>query len=104
LDVTIAQNLFENDTNKLIGSMLLPYQCFLQTLPSYYCYDVCDIFLVFCCKCWLFVLIWQRQKTFLELCTVPVAAYPVPISASNMAACHCHSIQNVPGPRFKMVL
>lgn len=46
LDVMIAQNLCKNHTNKLIGCTLLPYQCFLQTLPSYCCYDVCDIFLV----------------------------------------------------------
>jgi hypothetical protein len=48
LDVTVAQNLCENRTNKLIGSTLLPYQCFFQILPSYSCYNVCVVFLVFC--------------------------------------------------------
>ena len=75
LDVTIAQDMCENHTNKLIGSTLLPYQCFLQILPNYCCYNICDIFLTFCQNCWLCVLIWQRKKTFPELCTVPVAAF-----------------------------
>ena len=87
LDVMIAQNLCENHTIKLIGSTLLPHQCFVQTLRPPTAVTMSVIFSLYLLK-------------VLSMCSCLTKKENISWAVRSISS----SIRNVSWPHFKTVL